>query len=96
MTFGNIWMAFLQWKNYNKYCILLETTFEVPVKLVTIASMVYAFLAWSTDEASKKLYAVFLCVASSLVSFFNISFSKYKLKTPTLSPVSYSGSLKCK
>ena len=78
---------FLHWGNDQKHCILLKATFEIPlfpIKDVLEQSPVFNYykhgLRISADDAFNKSYAVVTFFTSSLISFFNVLFSKYVLK----------------
>ena len=76
---------FLRWENYKKHCLLSKIAFEIPLFLIkevceqTAAFNYYKYGYFLHDQekmSSKRLYALFTMIANSLVSFFNLLFSK--------------------
>ena len=89
-------------KNYKKYCILLHTISEMPLFLIkngqlfsSITNMVISRMI-NRSCLQKKLYPVVTFVASSLVSFFDLLFSKYELKILATFLASSRDGWKCK
>ena len=77
-------MTFLQCKNYEKHCKLLEATFEISLFFKVrgqLSPYFQCFEYFSHDQQmrpSQNVYGVVTIVASSFVSFFNLLFSKYE------------------
>ena len=60
----------LDWKNYKKYCLYSETTFQIPLFLMrkvpeqtVVTNMVCVFVAWSIDQSFKKTLHMLLTVS---------------------------------
>ena len=79
MTFEIFRWRFYAGKNYNKYCILLKTSFEIPLFIIKkvcqqisiLTTVLQICFTYFPHNLEMKPYVVVTFAANSLVSFFN-------------------------